>query len=500
MSHTNGRCSNSWCRAPLSRYNTGNLCTSCQRGTWIPAHVWDDPDLQQALGAFDFGLALKTIRRLTGMSQSDVAAHTGLDQGEVSRLEAGSRRLKSIDKIIPFLEALGVPHEISPIRTPTTTIALLARVEPEWDDPVDVVTALNEVLATNTAFAALKTAETALARIVDLYELDGPTGTSHLAAKTRKLRSHLHGLLRGQQPPSHRAALFRITARTSAVLGYMAVNAGRHHLAESYCAEAVGLAGDIGDLETVMWAYGTRSLSAYYRGDFEEAVQWADTGIALAPLNPQAIRLQVNGRARALSRMNDRDGAILAIGTAEDLSARHSVTTALTPCISLEPYGVTRTLANAITTYVSLGDTAEVRRYADDISEHVATAESDWTRSLVRLDEATAHVSGRRPDLEHAMLLGRQVLRDAEDGPLILSVVQRAYELRKTAEKWKNTTAVRDYTEALRAWSETPRVRELVSSATMPVKAHASGRTASRDGSSTHHASGRVPGEPSLRS
>jgi hypothetical protein len=198
--------------------------------------------------------------------------------------------------------------------------------------------------------------------------------------------------------------------------------------------------------------------------------------------------------------MKDRDGAIRAIETAEDLSARHSVTTQLTSCISLEPYGVTRTLANAITTYVGLGDTAEVRRYADEISDHVATAESDWTRSLVRLDEATAHVSGSQPDLEHAMLLGRQILQDAEDGPLILSVVQRAHELRHTAQNWKNTPAVRDYTEALRAWSETPRVRELVSSATMPVKAHASGRTASRDGFSTDHASGRVPGEPSLRS
>nr|WP_024126531.1 helix-turn-helix transcriptional regulator [Streptomyces sp. FR1]AHE39150.1 Hypothetical protein pFRL3_373 [Streptomyces sp. FR1] len=484
----------------MSRYNSGIVCTSCQRGTWIPAHLWDHPDLQQALAAFDFGLVLRTIRRLTGMSQSDVAAHTGLDQGEISRLEAGSRRLKSIDKIIPFLESLGVPRELSPIRTPGTTDVLPLHVEPEWDDPVDVAAALNELLATNTAFAALETAETALARIVDLYELDGPTGMSRLAAKTRKLRSHLQGLLRGQQPPSHRAALFRITARTSAVLGYMAVNAGRHHLAESYCAEAVGLAGDIGDLETVMWAYGTRSLSAYYRGDFEEAVRWADTGIALAPLHPQAIRLQVNGRARALSRMKDSDGAIRAIETAEDLSARHSVTTQLTPCISLEPYGVTRTLANAITAYVGLGDTAEVRRYADEISDHVATAESDWTRSLVRLDEATAHVSGSQPDLEHAMLLGRQVLQDAEDGPLILSVVQRAHELRHTAQNWKNTPAVRDYTEALGVWSESPRVRELVSSVTMPVQAHASGRTASRDGFSTDHASGRVPGEPSLRS
>lgn len=39
-------------------------------------------------------------------------------------------------------------------------------------------------------------------RIIDEYESDGPTGPARLALRARKLRSHLHGLLQGQQPPS----------------------------------------------------------------------------------------------------------------------------------------------------------------------------------------------------------------------------------------------------------------------------------------------------------
>lgn len=284
-------------------------------------------------------------------------------------------------------------------------------------------------------------------------------------------------MLAGQQPASHRTALFRVAARTAAVLAYMAVNGGRHDVAHAYCSEAEAFAQDIGDIETAMWTSGTRSLSAYYRKDYANAAGWAEAGIALSPKHPQAIRLYVNGLARALAHLPDPAGAIRAIGHAEDLSDRHPVTPALTPCISLEPYGITRTIANAITAHTALGDIDAVQRYERDISIHVATSSSEWTRALVGLDLATTLVTGRRNDLEHAMLLGHQVLRQAAQGPLILSVVQRAQDLARTAEPWHNVAVVQDYREALRAWSSTQRVQQLTSSATMPAPTHAPGRT-----------------------
>lgn len=273
----------------------------------------------------------------------------------------------------------------------------------------------------------------------------------------------------------------------------------RHGLAASYCTEAVAMAQGISDLEIVMWTHGTRSLSAYYAGDFAKAAAWASAGIALAPNHPQAIRLHVNGLARALARQGDHGGTLRAIGAAEQLSSRHGVTTALTPCISLDPYGVTRTLANAITGHVALGSTTEVLRYETEISEYVAASDSQWTHSLVRLDVATALLSGRHPDVENAMVIGLQVLQDAEGGPLILSVVQRAHDLRRNAEDWADVPAVGEYIEALRAWSETPRVRQLAGSATMPTSPHALGRTP-RDAATDHIASGRVSFRPSAGS
>ncbi|MGW0651773.1 helix-turn-helix domain-containing protein [Streptomyces umbrinus] len=477
-------------RATLAVQQTsGGRVRSEQQG-WLPSCVWKRPDVQQAIASYDFGSAIKLVREIVGLSQQDISSRTGLTQSEVSKLEAGGA-LTQIDKIISVLEGLGVPAELSPVRLSGAPLLVEAPVEPDWDDPVAIATDVGALLASNTAPGGISAADEALKRIIDEYESDGPTGPARLALRARKLRSHLHGLLQGQQPPSHRTALFRTAARTSAVLGYMAVNAGHHGLAASYCTEAVSMAQDISDLETVMWTHGTRSLSAYYAGDFATAAAWASAGIALAPNHPQAIRLHVNGLARALARQGDHAGTLRAIGAAEDLSSRHGVTTALTPCISMDPYGVTRTLANAITGHVALGETAEVLRYETEISEYVAAADSQWTHSLVRLDVATALLSGRHPDVEHAMVIGLQVLQDAEGGPLILSVVQRAHDLRSNAESWADVAAVSEYADALRAWSATPRVRQLASSATMPTSPHALGRTP-RDAATDHIASGRV--------
>ncbi|MBK3565208.1 hypothetical protein [Streptomyces sp. MBT62] len=68
----------------------------------------------------------------------------------------------------------------------------------------------------------------------------------------------------------------------------------------------------------------------------------------------------------------------------------------------------------------------------NEIIEHVATSDSDWARSLV----APVLVSGRKTNVEHAMLLGRQLLDDAQQGILILSVVQRAHALHRSARNW----------------------------------------------------------------
>ncbi|WP_176969302.1 helix-turn-helix transcriptional regulator [Streptomyces sp. 2314.4] len=428
------------------------------------------------MAAWDFGRVSRLVRQRGSLRQEDLSHLTGLSQAYLSMLESGARTLTHIDKIVQFLSGLGVPAELVPLPLPRQSAQLadrelrnqadqslesaLPRKARAWESPLDIAKRLNATTSSNIDPATVAVLEQSVADLVNRYEAEGP---HQLAPEALDLRIFVQDRLDGRQPPRQRAALFRVAAQASGLLGYMAVNAGRESVAEAYCKEAEGLAKEITDLELLMWIQGTRSLNAYYAGHYDHAVQWAEAGLAIAPDNPQAIRLQSNGRARALGKLGDRSGAIRAIASAEELSSHHSVPAGLTSCISFEPYATARTLANAATVHVALADAPRVLAYAEQIDELVEHSDSAWSQALVRLDVAAALLTGPRPDVEQAMALGRQVL-EAGGGPPIRSVVQRAGDLLAGAKSWQSVPAVREYEDTLRSWQSAPHAKELARS------------------------------------
>ncbi|MGW0883243.1 hypothetical protein [Streptomyces sp. NPDC002671] len=329
-----------------------------------------------------------------------------------------------------------------------------------FDDPLTVVAQTHKLTSSNADDPVLAMVKQSISSIISRYEALGP---QQLAGEARIIREMVHGVLGGQQPPRVRAELFRLASQAAGLLGYMAVNAGaKYDVVDAYCSEAECLAREVGEISMEMWASGTRSLGLYYQKRYAEADDAALAGIALAPDNPQAIRLLVNGRSRSLARVGDRRGAEQAIGQAFELSDRQpALPGGLTSCISFEPYSMARTLANAITTRLSLGDTAEVLTHADQIDELIAHSDSDWSRALVGLDVATALLQQPSPEVEQAMVLGRRALRSGTTSP-IRSVWERANELYQCAERWHDEPDVGDYAEELRTWRSQPQAGMIV--------------------------------------
>ncbi|MDF2269307.1 helix-turn-helix transcriptional regulator [Streptomyces coacervatus] len=466
----------------------------------LPEHVWQNPAVTAALADWDFGTAFRLIRQAASLRQEDMSVITGLSQSFLSTLESGTRRLLNIDKIIPVLERLGVPPHVAPIPVPGSAAQNRPQTSgtqptllptPGWESPLDIAKRLNATTSSNTDPATVAVLEQGVTDLVDRYETEGP---HRLAPEAVDLRNFIQGRLDGRQPPRQRESLFRLAAQASGLLGYMAVNAGREAVAEAYCKEAEELAKGIADLELIMWIQGTRSLNAYYAGHYDQAVRWADAGLEIDPDHPQAIRLESNGRARALGKLGDRSGAERAIAAAEELSSRHLVPVGLTSCISFKPYGMARTLANAATVHVSLANAPRVLAYADAIDELVEQSDSAWSQALVRLDVATALLAGPRPDVEHAMVLGRQVL-EAGGGPPIRSVVQRAGELHAGARSWQDLPAVREYGDALRSWQAAPQTRDLAKSAKMTRPTEQTRGPAD----AAHSRPGRISSQPSTQ-
>ncbi|MEU2516592.1 hypothetical protein [Streptomyces syringium] len=337
----------------------------------------------------------------------------------------------------------------------------------QFDDPLQVIAQARSLTGSNADPAVLAMAEGTIQRVIDRYEVLGP---QHLAGEVRVLRTMLHAVLGGHQPPRVRAKLFGLAARAAGLLAYMAVNAGAAwEVADAYCTEAETLAveaetvaGGAGDVHLQMWVAGTRSLALYYSGRYSEADAAAEAGGALAPDSPQSIRLLVNGRARALARLGDRSGTDTAITQALALSDRQpALPEGLTSCIDFAPYSPARSLANALTARLSLNDVDAVLAYAQQIDELIENSASEWSRALVGLDVATALLQQHHPEVERAMALGRRALRAGTTAP-IRSVWQRANELYAHARPWHAEPEVGDYAEELRTWRSQPQAAPIV--------------------------------------
>ena len=103
-------------------YGDDERCAPCQRTFLdlyralppIPAQVWADREIREALASWDFGTVARLVRQRSGLRQEKIAELTGLSQGFLSQLESHRSQLVNIHKIIGFLDGLGTPTDLRP--------------------------------------------------------------------------------------------------------------------------------------------------------------------------------------------------------------------------------------------------------------------------------------------------------------------------------------------------------------------------------------------------
>jgi transcriptional regulator with XRE-family HTH domain len=390
---------------------------------------------------------LKLHRMQAGMSQSALAAKlrelTGtatVTANYVYRWETGRRTPD--DWLVALALALALGVEVGDLCEPVLSAASpFQHQPPRWEetggvrrrelllhdfeslsseDPTRIVSQARAVTASNVDHHVLGITRHSIEQVVMTYEQLGPWP---LAMKMRSLRDTLHNLLEGRQSLAQRQELFQLAGRVAGLLAYMAINIGRPVLAEADAAAAAA--------------------------------------VALAPSSPQAIRPLINGRSRALARMGSMSEAERAIGEALSISDQaDELPEGMSSCVSFAPYSPARTMANAVTAFLSLGKTGQVLSHARQLEDLVEGSDSRWSKALVRLDVASALLTGRSPEVDEAMALGCKALETTSTTP-IRSVERRARELALQAAPWRETTEVTGYRHRLHRWRAHPLARTL---------------------------------------
>ncbi|BBC30649.1 uncharacterized protein SGFS_019430 [Streptomyces graminofaciens] len=364
------------CGGQLSSYNTDTFCFACaryrvleQHTPLVPEYVWFDPDVRNALAAWDFGQASRLVREKAGLRQDDMAQLTGLSQAFLSMLEAGGRRLTNIDKIVEFLTGLDVPPELVPLPLPRTTAQASQPSPPQFAgdaDPILPWTTARMVAALETAVGGsamdrrrfLTASGIALTAFVNqwdaaeaepLYRAAGgsrlsPSLLNGLQRTTDSLRTmdasdgsgtltalgdkHLQFLQHLVEQTSYDEVsgrqLAAIIADTATQVGWFVFDSGQHDQTLGYLYAALRAAKASGDIRLGAGALSYIAIHGYSTGAPHHAVTAAQRArekvknLGVPALEAMLLTRQARGHAK----LGERQAALAALGRAAELCAQ----------------------------------------------------------------------------------------------------------------------------------------------------------------------------------
>jgi transcriptional regulator with XRE-family HTH domain len=371
---------------------------------WATDVFLDRDDVREALRTRDFGALFRLMNRIEGVSQTQIAATTGLTQGRVSRVMSGSKdRIVHIDVIERIADGLRIPGHL---------LGLAARPweEDDEDDGSDTVQRrgllqIGGALALGNLMSALSNEPEALNSTLDagsiteprLAELERTTAalgvdvvrlppTRLLPQAVSQFRG-VRRLVRQPQRTGHRVRLIRVGARLATVVGEVLFNEGSFDLAQQWYTTAHRAAVDVGDRSTADTALAGLCYLAIYGSDPREVLRLLDPRLGTGTRQatpPLAWLWAFQARAHAaLGHPADTDRAFAHACEVLDRSASTQVTAGI---FSFLPEKLAFYQANA---YVALAAADQARIAADEALRLYDLSETTEP-ALVRFERASA--------------------------------------------------------------------------------------------------------------
>lgn len=438
----------------------------------VPDIFWDHPPLLQALQRQHMGQVIREFRfhphhGPKPLPQERVAAWIGLTQPQLSRIENGPP-IVHLDRLAHLAALFRIPgcrlwfslpvegeslttRLVTDLSKPIGTAASVGMsrhysieqkpLPPDsLDSPLEVIQRMQAIAVSAIDQHTLTELEAIVFDAIDDYERFGP---ATIVSTIVEQRRWLHHSLLDRHPPRIGIRLFTLAARMSGILASLALDLQSFRTARAYASEAFQLAEMVDHPDLSAWVRGTQSLIEYYARRYDTALEYARDGLRIAPAGPQTIRLIVNGEARALARLGDRDGVDAAVDRAtqlhEDLPAPPDVSSSL----ALGTYCAARIHGNAATAYLILHESDRVLVHGEKALKVFDPRQLQGPRALTRLDMATALLQADHPDPPRAAHIVRQALA-IEGVTAFGAVTQRTGEFLAVAASFRSIPEISD--------------------------------------------------------
>jgi hypothetical protein len=306
------------CKCPtlLARDNVRGMCSACCRhaqpaaAPLRAADFWNDPALRAARAARDMGAACRAYRHHPAnttahdgkpIPQEWVAGWIGMSQVQVCRIEKGTNRVRDLDKLVRWAEALKMPRSFAWFELADNTHVSDSGSEPctvreeEGNEEADVKrrTLLIGGLAASATAATIGVDGEPWERLaravsnphrlteadadqlehdtVDYFRREELMPARQLSPGLRQHIENLSRVLAGSPPQALRGRLLSSVGEALALYGWFAFDRNDRAGATRFYDLATNAARDAQDDALLACILGYRSYLAEARGDLRQA-------------------------------------------------------------------------------------------------------------------------------------------------------------------------------------------------------------------------------------
>ncbi|MEV5978909.1 helix-turn-helix transcriptional regulator [Streptomyces sp. NPDC052114] len=305
--------------------------TEQSRPQELPAGLLTDPEMIDACRVRDFARVFRMVKARAGIYPSMLARRCDLTPSRVGEVIAGRRQLLHMDVVERISDGLRIPgHMLGLARRPWETPQPLGADEPEVPQEVEAEKAepailpgpdVDSILALTTRTTlSTATLEAFQSSIQDYWRRDDQHGGEALRPAIVGQLRYVVGLLKENRPPSIQNGLYAVAAELARLAGWTYFDARQYNQARAYFTEALQLAREIDDRQTMANVLACMSLQATYQDKPADSLAFVtaaqDQARSAMGTTPRVLSMLSIREAFAHATLGNRDSTHRAIGEA----------------------------------------------------------------------------------------------------------------------------------------------------------------------------------------